>query len=41
MDDFTARIDAALARVLHSAYVNTDLACRFILAEIHNAAIGG
>lgn len=40
MDDFTDRIDAALARVLHSTYVNTDLACHFILAEIHAAAIG-
>lgn len=40
MNDFESRIDAALARVLHSAYVNTDLACRFVLAEIHAAAIG-
>ena len=26
------------ARVLHSVAINTDLACRFVLAEIHELA---
>lgn len=38
MNDFEKRIDALLARVQHSIYTNTDLACRFVLDEIHDMA---
>lgn len=38
MADFESRIAAGLARVLVSVYTNTDLAARFVLAEIHAMA---
>jgi len=31
-------IDLELKRVLHGVYINTDLACRFVLAELHEMA---
>ena len=31
--------DAQFSRVLHGVAVNTDLACRFVLAEIHRLAV--
>lgn len=31
-------VDYELNRVLHSVYINTDLACRFVLAELHELA---
>lgn len=34
MSDYSAQF----ARVLHSVAVNTDMACRFALAEIHKLA---
>jgi len=34
MSDYSAQF----ARVLHSVAVNTDLACRFVLAELHRKA---
>jgi len=38
MDDFESRIAALMRRVQHSAYINTDLACRFVMDEIHGMA---
>jgi hypothetical protein len=31
--------ELALIRVRHSAYINTDLSCLFVLAEIHAMAV--
>lgn len=38
LTDFESRITAQLNRVLHSVAVNTDLACRFVLADLHRLA---
>lgn len=38
MSDILESADVALARVLFSAYRNTDIAARFILEEIHRQA---
>lgn len=38
MDGFESRVAAGLARVLVSVRINTDLAARFVLAEIHAMA---